>query len=526
MKKFGFLSHLDANLYIFRTPIMKELIKRGYKVYAICPKGDKNQALRDIGCEVINYEIDRRSLNPFSEKKAIESIYNAIKDLKIDILHTFTAKPNIYGTFAARKAGVPIVLNLVEGLGSFYVNNSLKNIVVRKIMESLYKRAFKLSNGCVFVNTSDPEYMIKKKIIKKEKVKIIKSVGVDLEKFSMKNYSKEKLLKIRKKLEVEDKIVILMVARAIWDKGVKEYYDAAKILKSKYKNVEFLYAGGTDTGNPSCASEEFLKNGSVKWLNHRDDIVDITAISDIYVLPSFREGLPVTLLEASAMAKPIVTTDTVGCKDVITLNNPLDISKIATLSQKKVNYRDKKFTFITIGRLDSGKNHVLMIEAMQDIDAKLYIIGDGELRKNLELKIEHLKLKDKVILLGRQKNPYKYLAQADCFLFTSNYEGFPNVLLEALACGLPIISTDCQSGPREILAPHSDIRFQLKDKIELAEYGILVPVKNIQKLKEAMKLIIQDEVLRKSYKAKAKKRAEDFAIDKLIKKYEEILCAE
>ena len=215
-----------------------------------------------------------------------------------------------------------------------------------------------------------------------------------------------------------------------------------------------------------------------------------------------------------------------GCKDVVTINNPLNIAQIDKLAQQGVQYLDRKFTFITIGRLDSGKNHALMIEAMREIDAKLYIIGDGELRENLELKIEHLKLKNKVILLGRQENPYKYIAQADCFLFTSNYEGFPNVLLEALACELPIISTDCQSGPREILAPQSDIKLQLKDKIELAEYGILIPIKNLEKLKESMHLMMQDATLRKSYEEKAKKRAEDFAIEKIVKKYEEILCVE
>lgn len=316
-KIFAFLSHLDLNLYLFRSPVMQELLRRGHKVYAICPEGDKNQALKDMGFEVVNYEIDRRSLNPFVERRSIKNIYKALKDLKIDVLHTFTAKPNIYGTLAGKKAGVPTVLNLVEGLGSFYVRDTVKNIVVRMIMERLYKKIFDLSDGCVFVNASDPDYMIRKKIIKKEKVKIIKGVGVDTEKFSMKHYNNEKLSEIRQKLNVDNKMVILMVARAIWDKGIKEYYDAADILKVKYPDVEFLLAGGTDEGNHSCASEEYLKNGSVKWLGQRNDIVDITAVSDIYVLPSYREGLPVTLMEACSMAKPVVTTDTVGCRDVV-----------------------------------------------------------------------------------------------------------------------------------------------------------------------------------------------------------------
>ena len=316
-KKFGFLSHLDLNLYLFRSPIMKVLLSQGHTVYAICPKGDKNRALEELGCKVINYEITREGLNPLKEKMAVENIYNAIKGLHLDLLHTFTAKPNIYGTFAAKKANIPLIVNLVEGLGSFYLRNNFKSRLVRTIMEKLYKRAFKISDACVFVNSDDPKYMLNKKIIDKKKVKIIKSVGVDKDKFSIDNFTKERLLEIKKKNNLESKTVVLMVARAIWDKGIKEYYESAKILRKKYQNVQFVLVGDTDSGNHSCANEEFLYSEDVLWLGHRDDIVELTAISDVYVLPSYREGVPATLMEAASMSKAIVTTDTVGCREVV-----------------------------------------------------------------------------------------------------------------------------------------------------------------------------------------------------------------
>ncbi|MCK9455650.1 glycosyltransferase, partial [Sulfurimonas sp.] len=194
-------------------------------------------------------------------------------------------------------------------------------------------------------------------------------------------------------------------------------------------------------------------------------------------------------------------------------------------SREEVDFRDEKFTFITVGRVDSGKNHKLLVEAIKDIDAKLYIVGDGELRSALEEQIRELNLKDKVVLLGRQSNPYKYLAKADCFVFSSLYEGFPNVLIEALACGLPVISGDCQSGPREILAPESDVKIQLKDEVEFAEYGILVPLNSVEKLKEAMNKIMTSEDLRNRYKEKAQQRARGFDVKKIIKQYEDVINA-
>ncbi len=296
---------------------MKALLAKGHQVYAICPKGAKNDALRELGCQVVSYEIDRSSLNPFQERRTIQNLYETIKDLNIDILHTFTAKPNIYGTLAGKKAGIPIILNLVEGLGSFYVRHSLKNYAVRYLIERLYQKVFTLSNGVVFVNTSDPAYMVSKYIISAEHVKIIKSVGIDTQVFSMQHYPSTRILELKKRFCMEHQMVVLMVARAIFDKGIKEYYEAVASLKKKFLHVNFILIGGLDEGNPSCASEAFLNQGDVLWLGHRDDVKDWIAISDIFVLPSYKEGLPVTLLEAAAMAKPIVTTNTSGCQEVV-----------------------------------------------------------------------------------------------------------------------------------------------------------------------------------------------------------------
>ncbi len=312
----AFLSHLDLNLYLFRLPIMKKLVEEGHKVYAVCPRGDKFDLFTEDGIEAVAYEIERSSLNPFKELKAIYNIYRAIKPLKLDMLHTFTAKPNIYGTLAGKMAKVPTIINLVEGLGSFYIEDTRKNIAVRTVIEKLYKLVFVMSDKVVFVNSDDPEYLESQGVIKESQIKIIKSVGIDTKEFNPKCVSVETIDTLKKSLNIENKTVVLMVARAIWHKGVREFYEASALL-SNYKDVQFILVGDIDDGNPSSVNKVFLNSGDVLWLGHRDDVLELTAMSDIYVLPSYREGVPRTLLEAASMAKPIITTNTVGCREVV-----------------------------------------------------------------------------------------------------------------------------------------------------------------------------------------------------------------
>ncbi len=208
-------------------------------------------------------------------------------------------------------------------------------------------------------------------------------------------------------------------------------------------------------------------------------------------------------------------------KNIKVIYNPIDIEKINALKSKKIDLLKKRFTLITIGRLVKEKNHSLIIDAIKDIDVDLWIIGDGELKYELEEKIKSLSIEDRVLLLGREENPYKFLDKADAFVFASNYEGFPNVLIEALACKLPVISTDCLSGPREILAPNTEYK-NLED-IEVAEYGVLTPVGNLNSLKKAINLIKNNAKLREEYISKSYKRLEPLTIKNITKEWNKLL---
>ncbi len=173
------------------------------------------------------------------------------------------------------------------------------------VMEKLYKESNKRVDFCIFQNSDDMNYFIDKNLVEKSKAILIKSSGIDTKVFKpSKNQQKE-----------NQQIIVLMIARAIWHKGIREYYGASDLLKDE--NIKFILIGDTDKGNLSCADEDFLNSANVKWLGHRDDIREQIEACDIFVLPSYREGVPRTLLEAASLAKPIVTTDTVGCREVV-----------------------------------------------------------------------------------------------------------------------------------------------------------------------------------------------------------------
>lgn len=205
--------------------------------------------------------------------------------------------------------------------------------------------------------------------------------------------------------------------------------------------------------------------------------------------------------------------------------NPYDLTHIKTLASKKSKITiDKNINIISVGSLIERKNYPLLLKSMANIEQNfnLYILGSGEKKSNLEQLTKSLKIDNKVFFLNFDNNPYKYLSKCGIFILSSNVEGFPNVVVEAMACGCAIIATDCLSGPREILAPDTDINIQLKINLEIAEYGILTPVNNIEKMTEAIKLILSNKTLRNEFATKAIRRAKDFRIDKIAKKYQQI----
>ncbi|EJF0769296.1 N,N'-diacetylbacillosaminyl-diphospho-undecaprenol alpha-1,3-N-acetylgalactosaminyltransferase [Campylobacter upsaliensis] len=310
--RIGFLSHAGASVYHFRASIIKALKARGDEVIILVPKDEYAKRLEELNCQIVFYELKRSSLNPLIIFANFIHLKNVLKSLKLDLLQTSAHKSNTFGILAATLAKIPHKFALVEGLGSFYIDTSFKSALVRLNINFLYKLAFKFATKFIFVNESNAAFM-RALGLKEEKICVIKSVGINLKKIFPLPIPKEQKIAFLKEYQMPDKPIVLMVARALWHKGVREFYEAASILKER---ANFIFVGGCDD-NISSASVEFLQSGVVFYLGARSDVVNIIRLCDVFVLPSYKEGFPVTIMEAKACAKACVVSDCEGCVEAI-----------------------------------------------------------------------------------------------------------------------------------------------------------------------------------------------------------------
>lgn len=338
------IANTTGCLLNFRYGLLKRLLKDGYNVHILAPHFSQEaysknavEELTSWGITCDNIEFNSKGMNPFSDLKLIDKYKKEFKRIKPDIILSYTIKSNIYGSVAARRARVPIVCN-ITGLGNLYANPRL----LTRVADLLYKWAFKKSHTVFFQNQDDMDLFLEKSNVKLEQCGRIPGSGIDIEKF----VPLEKTIK-------KDKIVFLVIARLIWDKGIKYYIEAIKELKSKYKNLEFQILGEIGVNNPSAIPKEtvdsWIDDGLINYLGTSSDVRNEIKEVDCVVLPSiYREGVPRTLIESSALGKPIVTTNNVGCRDVVDdgyngyLCNKADSIDLAKKIEKFINLSEEE----------------------------------------------------------------------------------------------------------------------------------------------------------------------------------------
>lgn len=310
--RIAFLSHSDASIYFFRIDFMRMLKSLGHDVIAIAPDGKFSHLISKEFC-FISYKKDNM-LNPISNIKTMFELFKIFKKLNLDVLQTSAHFSNIFGTLCAKFAGVKHIFNLVEGLGSFYVDKDFKSKFIVAILNTLYKVIFKISDFTIFVNEDNPNYFICKNIIDNNKVFIVRSVGVNLDKFNVSKYKNSQnfgLLQDFKHLKI-----ILMASRAILHKGIYEFIQASNIL-SQRNDCVFVFCGESDFNNKTAINTDIFSHSNVVNLGFFDDMPLLYSLSYVFVLPSYTEGFSRSILEAMSMKKPIICTNVTGCKDAV-----------------------------------------------------------------------------------------------------------------------------------------------------------------------------------------------------------------
>jgi len=298
-------SNTSWSIYNFRLNLARNLSKNGYKVILVAPR-DKYSEILEKEFDYYDVFMNNKGTNPIEDFKTIISYYRLYKDIKPNIVLNFTIKPNIYGTIACSWLKIKTINN-IAGLGYLFVHQNLVTIIAKK----LYKYSQKKANKIFFQNREDYKTFTTQKLVDIEKCDILPGSGVDVNKFTSSNKEKE-----------DNIFRFLLIARMIWDKGIDEFVEAAKIVKKSYSNVEFLLLGETNVDNPNSIPIEQIKKWEkeeiIKYLGSSDNVKEEIEKVDCIVLPSYyREGTPRVLLEASSMEKPVITTNNVGCRDVV-----------------------------------------------------------------------------------------------------------------------------------------------------------------------------------------------------------------
>ena len=293
------------NIWNFRRPLIEALCADGHRITVLAPPDDAVPDLQRIGCQVRPLEMSVKGLNPFEDLKLQRRLKRVFQEERPDAILSYTIKNNIFGARAARAVGVPFIPN-VTGLGTAFLSGGL----LQKIAEHLYRRAFATLPIVFFQNEDDRDLFVDHRLIRADQAGLLPGSGIDLACFAQTGMP-----------SVETPPIFLMIARLLRDKGVIEFIDAARQIKARHPKARFQLLGATASENRTAIDattvQSWVDEGVVEYLGTTTDVRPAIAAASCVVLPSYREGAPRTLIEAAAMARPLIATDVPGCRAVV-----------------------------------------------------------------------------------------------------------------------------------------------------------------------------------------------------------------
>lgn len=293
----------------FRGPLIKALGIAGVEVFALAPNYTAAQRaeIRALGAKPVDYRMERNGINPISDSITLASLVSVLRRIKPDIALSYAIKPVIYGTLAAAIAGVPRRFALIEGLGHVFLGApTLKGRLLKSVACRLYRAALSRAEETLFLNQDDRADFIALNLVDSNKAHVIGPIGVDLEKW-------------KPVPPVLEPLTFLFVGRLLREKGICEFVEAARLVKAKDPRSHFIVLGDVDT-NPSSVTpqqvRDWVEEGVIAWPGHVD-VATWIANSSVFVLPSYREGVPRSTQEAMAMGRAVITTDVPGCRETV-----------------------------------------------------------------------------------------------------------------------------------------------------------------------------------------------------------------
>ena len=299
-------------LYNFRLALAHALREAGAEVVLISPAGPYGARLKEEGFRWIPLPMDRRSLNPLRELRLLLYLVRLYRRERPDLVHHFTIKCVVYGTLAARLARIRRRVNAAAGMGYVFTSDDRRARLLKPLVDGLMRMTLGGEGTRLIVQNSDDfDAFAKSGLIDASRIRLIRGSGVNTEYFRPPAVSPTGPSPLR----------VLFAARLLWDKGIREYVEAARQLKAEGLILEFLLAGSPDPGNPAAVSEEAVRGwsdaGLVIPLGHVEDMPNLLHRVDAVVLPSYREGAPKSLIEAASCGLPIITTDAPGCREIV-----------------------------------------------------------------------------------------------------------------------------------------------------------------------------------------------------------------
>lgn len=352
-RKLLIVVNVDWFLISHRLPIAEKAIEEGWEVHVASYDSGRADEIVEKGMFFYDIPFSRSGTNIMGELKCLRSLYSVYKEVKPQVIHQVTLKPVIYGSLVSRFVKVPGIVNAISGLG--YNFTAERRSKIQSLMLRMMRFGFKKRNlAVIFQNKDDLNEIQNLNVLNTyNKAFLIKGSGVDLNKFK------------EQKFVEKDKVRVLFPARMLEDKGINEFIKAAEILKPKFKKkAVFVLAGMVDEENKAGVSKEYLLSkldkGYLEWIGFQKDMIKTYTDSDIVVLPSYREGMPKSLIEACAIGRPIVTTNAVGCKECV--DEGVNGFKVPVKSINRLAQTIEKLILSSELRKEMGRNARLKAE--------------------------------------------------------------------------------------------------------------------------------------------------------------------